>query len=87
MEPRYGPVVALYTALSLGGIAWKLNSALWSIDKDLQGLDPTEAARILQSLLQSSVVVALLANLMVNFFLLITLSMKFIFFGRLCMVP
>lgn len=76
-------MVALYTALSLGGIAWKLNSALWSIDKDLQGLDPTEAARILQSLLQSSVVVALLANLMVNFFLLITLSMKFIFFGRL----
>lgn len=73
----YGPVVALYTALSVGGIAWKLNSAWWSkYEKDQQGLDPSEAARTLQALLQSSVVVALLANLMINFFLLITLSMK-----------
>lgn len=73
----YGLVVALYTALSVGGIAWKLNSGWWSTyDKDQQGLDPSEAARTLQALLQSSVVVALVANLMVNLFLLITLSMK-----------
>ncbi|KAG0589656.1 hypothetical protein KC19_1G037100 [Ceratodon purpureus] len=83
----YGPVVALYTALSVGGIAWKLNSAWWSTyDKDQPGLDPSEAARTLQTLLQSSVVVALLANLMVNFFLLITLSMKTVFFGQLSLV-
>lgn len=73
----YGPVVALYTALSLGGIAWKLNSAWWSTyDMDNLGLDSAEAARTLQALLQSSVVLALLGNLVVNFFLLITLSMK-----------
>lgn len=73
----YGPVVALYTALSIGGIAWKLNSVLRSTyNEDQQALDPTEAANMLQSLLQSSVMVALLGNLMVNFFLLITLSMK-----------
>lgn len=83
----YGPVVALYTALSVGGIAWKLNSAWWSkYEKDQQGLDPSEAARTLQALLQSSVVVALLANLMINFFLLITLSMKTVFFGQLSLV-
>ncbi|XP_024371352.1 E3 ubiquitin protein ligase RIN2 [Physcomitrium patens] len=87
MGVGYGPVVALYTALSLSGIAWKLNSALRStFDKDLQGLDPIEADRTLQALLQSSVVVALLANLMVNCFLLITLSMKTIFFGQLSLV-
>lgn len=73
----YGPVVALYTALSLGGIAWKLNSAWWSTNEmDHLGLDSAEAARSLQALLQSSVVLALLGNLVVNFFLLITLSMK-----------
>lgn len=73
----YGPVVALYTALSLGGIAWKLNSAWWGAnDMDRLGLDSAEAAHTLQALLQSSVVLALLGNLVINFFLLITLSMK-----------
>lgn len=73
----YGPVVALYTALSIGGIAWKLNSVLRSTyNEDQQALDPTEADHMLQTLLQSSMMVALLGNLMVNFFLLITLSMK-----------
>jgi len=83
----YGPVVALYTALSVGGIAWKLNSAWWGAnDMDRLGLDSAEAAHTLQALLQSSVVLALLGNLVVNFFLLITLSMKMIFFGQLSLV-
>jgi autocrine motility factor receptor len=83
----YGPVVALYTALSIGGIAWKLNSVLRSTyNEDQQALDPTEAAHMLQSLLQSSVMVALLGNLMLNFFLLITLAMKMVFFGQLSLV-
>ncbi len=81
MGAGYGLLVALYTLVSAGGIAWRINSALrndfWRGGGGGGGaLDPVEAARVLQSLLQSSFTLALLGNLLLAFFLLITLCVK-----------
>jgi hypothetical protein len=80
MGAGYGLLVALYTLVSAGGIAWRINSALrndfWRGGGGGGALDPVEAARVLQSLLQSSFTLALLGNLLLAFFLLITLCVK-----------
>lgn len=78
MGNGYGPLVAMYTALSVVGIAWRINSALHVSLPPLEkgSLDPSEAARVLQSLIQSSVTIALLGNLVLNFFLLVALFTK-----------
>ncbi|CAK9229186.1 unnamed protein product [Sphagnum troendelagicum] len=90
MGAGYGLLVALYTLVSAGGIAWRINSALrndfWRGGGGGGALDPVEAARVLQSLLQSSFTLALLGNLLLAFFLLITLCVKRIFFGQLSLM-
>ncbi|CAM6095061.1 unnamed protein product [Calypogeia fissa] len=93
MGNGYGPLVAIYTAISVVGIAWRINSALQvslpdddSPTSEKGALDPNEAARVLQSLLQSSVTIALLGNLVLNFFLLVALFTKTLFFGQLSLV-
>ncbi|BBN10487.1 E3 ubiquitin-protein ligase AMFR [Marchantia polymorpha subsp. ruderalis] len=91
MGNGYGPLVATYTALSMGGLAWRINSALnGAIPEDVhlekRALDPSDAARVLQSLLQSTITIALLGNLVFNFFLLVALFTKTLFFGQLSLV-
>ncbi|KAL3699715.1 hypothetical protein R1sor_017737 [Riccia sorocarpa] len=91
MEIGYGPFLATYTALSMGGLAWSINCALQraipeKIRLQKSSLDPSDAARVMQSLHQSTVTVALFANLLLNFFLLVALSVKTLFFGQLSLV-
>ncbi|KAL2624061.1 hypothetical protein R1flu_008306 [Riccia fluitans] len=91
MATGYGPLLATYTALSMGGLAWRINSALQGaipeeVHLERRSLDPGDAARIIQSVVKSSVTVAFLANLVINFFLLIALLTKTLFFGQLSLV-
>ncbi|KAJ7534009.1 hypothetical protein O6H91_13G075600 [Diphasiastrum complanatum] len=87
MSAGFGPVVAMYTVVSVGGFAWRINTA---VQKALpegyvgsKSLDTDEASRIVQSVFESSFTLGLLANLVCNFFVLVALVIKAIFFGRL----
>ncbi|XP_024518489.1 E3 ubiquitin protein ligase RIN2 isoform X1 [Selaginella moellendorffii] len=90
MAGGYGSFVAMYTAISLGGIVWRINSVLQKvlpgISVDKKAFDPVDTAQLLQSLLQSSLTIVLLANLLVNFFVVLALCMKTIFFGTLTLL-
>eukprot|EP01018_Ginkgo_biloba_P037385 Gb_13512 [translate_table: standard] len=87
MGGSYGTVIAFYTVSSLWGIAWRINLALKKVFSDgamMEGsIESVQAGRILQLLLESSLTVALLANLAINVFILVALFIKAIFFGQL----
>ncbi|KAJ7521574.1 hypothetical protein O6H91_19G060500 [Diphasiastrum complanatum] len=87
MVGGFGPVVAMYTVLSVGGFAWRINTA---VQKALpegyvgsKSIDTDEASRIVQSTFESSFSLGLLANLVCNFVLLVAIFIKAMFFGRL----
>lgn len=88
MGSGYGPFVAAYTAVSLGGIVWRISDGIQQLGPvdGTKPLDPAEATRMLQSLLQSSFTMALLVNLLVNVFVLVSLCVKTIFFGTLTLL-
>lgn len=91
MGRGYGPLVALYTAFSVCGLAWRMNSTLLRARQHSgllseDALQHVQAAKLLQSLFQSSLTTALFANLVVNFFILVALFTKALFFGRLSLM-
>jgi len=87
MGVSYGLVIAGYTVISFCGIAWRIS---WALNKILldgttaeEGIGSVQAGLILQLLLESSLTVALLTNLAINIFILITLFTKAVFLGSL----
>uniref|UniRef100_A0A0C9RQW2 TSA: Wollemia nobilis Ref_Wollemi_Transcript_22094_2583 transcribed RNA sequence n=1 Tax=Wollemia nobilis TaxID=56998 RepID=A0A0C9RQW2_9CONI len=90
MGGGHGLIIASYTAISLCGVVWRINLALNKVLSDgatlEEGIESVQAGNILQLLLESSVTVALLANLAINIFILIALFVKVAFFGQLSSV-
>ncbi|KAH9319077.1 hypothetical protein KI387_020846, partial [Taxus chinensis] len=80
MGRSYGLVIASYSAISLCGVAWRINLALNKVLLDgatsEEGIESVQAGYILQLLLEPSLTLALLVNLAVNIFILIALSIK-----------
>lgn len=87
MGRSYGLIIASYTAVSLCGVAWRINLALNKVLLDgrtlEEGIESVQAGYILQLLLESPLTVALLVNLAINTFILVALSIKAVFFGQL----
>ncbi|GBG70003.1 hypothetical protein CBR_g4830 [Chara braunii] len=83
----YRPAVLLYTALSLGGLVWRVRVAVQGaagvLGKAPLSLEPGDGADVLNVLLQSRLTIALIVNLAANAFLLIALFTKVVFFGNL----
>ncbi|XP_011624432.1 E3 ubiquitin protein ligase RIN2 isoform X3 [Amborella trichopoda] len=87
MGRNYFALAAAYTAISLIGLSWRVNLALDKVMLDGsitdEGVQSIQGARILELLLDSCITMVLLVNLALNIFVLITLCIKTLFFGRL----